>query len=265
MYWKREQAEMKAVILAAGVGKRLKAVAQGQPKCLCQVAGHTLLSRYLEDFANLGISHVVIVVGYQHHLIREAAESQQFPGDIRFVFNDAYERGSIGSLWAARHEWNDHLVVMDADVLYHPAILRRLVESPHPTALLMDETIQQTSEECMVVIQHDRVIALTKQVPPAYDQMGEGVGFLKVHANDLPHLLASLEGCLQRGKFDMEYEDALKDFFQAVPVGVERIGGLPWVEIDFPEDIQRAEREMISHLPSSRTEASVGLPTLSPS
>jgi len=255
---------MKAVILAAGVGKRLSTVTNGRPKCLCRVAGHTLLSRYLEDLAHLGFSQVVIVVGYQHHLVRTAAESQAFPGEIRFVFNDAYERGSIGSLWAARHECNDHLVMMDADVLYHPIILRRLVESPHPNALLMDETIAQTSEECMVVIQQERVIALTKQVPPAYDQIGEGVGFLKVHARETPHLLASVEGCIQRGKFDMEYEDALTDFFQAVPVGVERIGGLPWVEIDFPEDLRKAEKEIIPLLPSLRTEVSLGLPTLSP-
>ena len=43
----------------------------------------------------------------------------------------------------------------------------------------------------------------------------------------------------------MEYEDALKEFFSKVPVGYEKIGGMPWIEIDFPEDIDRASSEIL--------------------
>ena len=236
---------MKAIILAAGVGKRLGAVAEGRPKCLVEIGGQSLLSRHLENLANLGIMHVVIVVGYQQQQIRQAVASTVFPGTVRFVVNDQYTRGSITSFWKARSEVDDDVVIMDADVLYHPDILRRLIESRHPNALLIDETVSQQTEECMVAIQNERVTSLSKTLPDYYDFTGEGVGFLKVGRADSAALIQSMQGPIEAGQLDMEYEDGLKGFFDTVKVGYEQIGGLPWVEIDFPEDIQRAEGEVL--------------------
>jgi choline kinase len=54
---------------------------------------------------------------------------------------------------------------------------------------------------------------------------------------------------MEHGELDMEYEDGLRQFFSRVRVGFERIGGLPWIEIDFPEDVERAEREVLPRLP----------------
>ena len=95
---------MKAVILAAGEGKRLYPVTQHMPKCLLELGGRTLLARYLDALRSLGIKQVVIVVGYKQEMIRLAVKSYQGAVDIRFVANENFQRGSIGSLWAARHE-----------------------------------------------------------------------------------------------------------------------------------------------------------------
>jgi len=239
---------VKAIILAAGVGKRLGPPSNRLPKCLIQVGGRTLLSRHLENLACLGINQVILVVGYQHRLIRDAVQAEPSAGSIRFLMNDQYERGSIISFWKARAEFDDDVIIMDADVLYHPKILRRLVESPLGNALLMEETVQQTTEECMVAVRNERVIALSKILPIDYDCAGEGVGFLKVRRDDVPQLVESVRSPIESGLVDIEYEDALKDFFQWVHVGYERIGGLPWIEIDFPEDIQRAETDILPML-----------------
>jgi choline kinase len=231
---------MKAIIFAAGVGKRLQAVTQGKPKCLVQIGGQTLLSRHVECLHQLGVSRIVLVVGFAQDAIREAMAADSSHVDIRWVVNDQFVRGSITSLWAARHEMNEDVVLMDADVLYAPEILARLVRSSKSTALLMDETVKQESEECMIAAQGGRVLSLSKRLPAHYEEAGEGVGFLKVQQSDIPLLLASVQTCIDAGQLDMEYEDALATFFQNVPVGYEKIGGLPWIEIDFPEDIQRA-------------------------
>ena len=151
-------------------------------------------------------------------------------------------------MWAAREALDDDVVIMDADVLFHRAILDRLLTSSHPNALLMDETVSQETEECMVATRHGRVVALSKRVPAEHDLVGEGVGFLRVDHAAVPRLLRSVETRVQQGLLDMEYEDALEDFFREVPVGVEKIGGLPWIEIDFPEDLVRAEQEILPRL-----------------
>lgn len=236
---------MIAVILAAGVGKRLFPITKEKPKSLIPFGGRTLLARHLKLLEAHGIRRVVLVVGYKQEMIRQEVRSVSPKTVVTFIVNEMYQRGSIGSLWAARHELTEDAIIMDADVLYHPDILSRLVTSRSPNALLMDETVAQQTEECMVVARAGRVVALTKRMPHEYDQIGEGVGFLKVSKGDAPALVRSLERCLDRGLVDMEYEDALIDFFADVTVGYEKIGGLPWMEIDFPEDVERAKREIL--------------------
>ena len=239
---------MKAVILAAGVGKRLWEVTQHHPKCLIEIGGRSLLRRSLESLVSVGIRRAEIVVGYKQELIRTAVAQDACGVNVTFLVNEQFHRGSISSLWIARTAFDDDTIVMDADVLFHPEILRRLVSSPSENALLMDETVKQTGEECMVVVAGGRVVALTKNMPEQYDFAGEGVGFLRVRHADTPHVVSSLRGYIDRGSWDMEYEDALLQYFQDVRVGYERIGGLPWTEIDFIEDIRKAELEVSPRL-----------------
>jgi choline kinase len=236
---------MKAIILAAGVGKRLWPVTQHHPKCLIQLGGQTLIARYLRSLAAVGVRQAVVVVGYKKEMIQAAVGSGLHGVSVRYLESDHYQRGSITSLWRAREELNGDAVIMDADVLFHQQILDRLVKSSHANALLMDESVRQTGEECMVVSQGGRVIALTKKMPDRYDLAGEGVGFLKVRGADAGSLIQSVGAYVDRGKLDMEYEDALLEFFRDVKVGFERIGGLPWTEIDFEDDIAKAEREIL--------------------
>lgn len=236
---------MKAVILAAGVGKRLWPVTQHRPKCLIEVGGRALMARYFEALATVGIKRAVLVVGYKQEMIREAVGDGLDGVSARYLVNERYHAGSLSSLWTARPELDEDVLIMDADVLFHPEILRRLVQSTHPSALCLDETVVQRGEECMAVIRGGRVAALTKRMPAVYDLAGEGVGFLKVQRRDLPHLVASAQAHADKGEWLMEYEDALLGFFERAWVGYERIGGLPWIEIDFAEDVSRAEREIL--------------------
>lgn len=239
---------MKALILAAGVGKRLWQITQHRPKCLIEIGGHSLLHRYLTALASVGIRRADIVVGYKQEMIRAAVAGDACGVTVKFLVNEQFHRGSISSLWVARTTLDDDVIIMDADVLFHREILRRLVASPYENALLMDETVKQTGEECMVVVGGGRVIALTKKMPDHYDYAGEGVGFLKVKHADTPHVVASLRSCIDKEAWNMEYEDALLQFFRDVKVGHEKIGGLPWTEIDFVEDVRRAELEVLPRL-----------------
>jgi L-glutamine-phosphate cytidylyltransferase len=239
---------MKALILAAGVGKRLWQVTQHRPKCLIEIGGQSLLQRYLTTLASVGIRRADIVVGYKQEMIRAAVANDSCGIAVNFLVNEEFHRGSISSLWIARTALNDDVIVMDADVLFHREILRRLVESPFENALLMDETVKQTGEECMVVVEGGRVIALTKKMPERYDYAGEGVGFLRVRHADTPHVVASLRSYIDKGAWNMEYEDALLEYFRDVKVGYEKIGGLPWTEIDFVEDIRKAELDVLPRL-----------------
>ena len=239
---------MKAIILAAGIGKRLWQVTQHRPKCLIEIGGKTLMHRYLSSLRSVGIHSVDMIVGYKQEMIRTAVAANDCGIRVNFLVNEQFHRGSVSSLWIARTALDDDAIIMDADVFFHQEILRRLVQSPYENALLMDDTAKQTGEECMVVVEGGRVIALTKTMPLHYDYAGEGVGFLKVRHADAPYVVASIKTHVDREDWQMEYEDALVGFFRDVKVGHEKIGGLPWTEIDFIEDVTKAERDILPKL-----------------
>src|SRR5712691_687253 len=211
---------MKAVILAAGVGKRLAAITKDRPKCLLEFGGRSLLVRYLDALLEVGIKSAVLVVGHKQDMIRAAAGESYRGLAIRYVVNDQYHRGSLYSLWLARGNFDDDLLIIDSDVLCPASFVRRLVTSPHPNVLLVDEMARQDSEERMAIIRGGRVVALTKKRPAEPpDLIGEGVGFIKINREDARAMLAAMEPFVQKGELDMEYEDTWEAFFRAVPAG----------------------------------------------
>ncbi len=239
---------MKAVILAAGIGRRLHVLTQHRPKCLIEIGGRSLLYRCFDALRRCGVTRICLVVGYKQALIQRAVAAYPFPLDVTCLVNAGFERGSIGSLWVARQALDDDVVIMDADLLFHPALLDRLLSSPSPNVLLVDETVTQRTEECMVSAREGRVVALSKRIPHGDDPVGEGAGLLRVAHAAVPGLLRSVGACVDRGLLDLEYEDALEAFFREIPVGFETIGDLPWIEIDFPEDVERAQNHILPML-----------------
>ena len=238
---------MRALILAAGVGHRLAPLTDRQPKCLLPVGGRSLLERMLDSLAALPISEAVIVVGHCQDQIRKVAGTRFGPLAVRYVENPEYTRDSIRSLWVCRDELDEDAIVMDADVLFPTDFLRRLLACGDPSALLIDRGFTDTGEEVKVYARAGRVLAIGKKViePPPHDTVGEGVGFFKCAAAHGPVLRECMEEVLRDQSRYREYEDAIDLLLRRVPVGWVDVGGVPWTEIDFVEDLRRAEADVL--------------------
>jgi choline kinase len=236
---------MKVIMLAAGVGKRMSAVTNIIPKCLIKVGGKTLLERHLETISLLGIKDIVFVVGHFKEKIKETVEKSSNGFNIKYIENEQYTKGSILSLWYARDELNDDVLIMDADVLYHDTMLKMLAESGNKNCFLLDKNCDDTGEEMMLFVKENKVVGISKVHSYGCDFKGEGVGFFKLAANDCHKLKNILEEFEQAGKINVEYEDTLHELLSQCTVGFESVGNLPWIEIDFEEDIERAGREIL--------------------
>ncbi len=233
---------MRAIVLCAGRGRRL---GQAGPKCLVDVGGRTLLERMLSALEAEGVREVVLVVGYEAGLVRAAAGGR---AAVRFVENPRWERGSVVSLWTAREHLDgaDDALIMDADVLFPREALRRLVESARPSAFLMDRGASASGEEMMLAARDGRVRRIARRVDPAaYDAVGEGVGFFKVARADQAALVAVLEEFVVAGDDGRDYEDALDRFLGRAVAGYEDVTDLPWTEVDFADDLERARTEVL--------------------
>lgn len=241
---------MKAIVLAAGVARRLAPLTDHTHKCLLPIAGRHLLARMLDALAGAGVDEAVIVVGHCQDQVRTAAGTRRGDMRISFVDNPEYQKGSILSLWSARAALRgDSTLVMDADVLFPPEFLTRLLASPAASALLLDRGFTDTGEEVKLYGVGDRVIALGKKfVPERWEVVGEGIGFFKCGAEHAAEYIRLLGESIDETGGVNEYEDALHRLLARVPVGWVDVTGLPWTEVDFVEDLRRAETDVLPRI-----------------
>jgi choline kinase len=239
---------MTAIILAAGAGKRLLGTSGGAPKCLLEIAGRSLLLRLLDGLATAAVREAVVVTGFGDAEVR-AALSRPHPGvSVRCLTNQRFREGAILSLWTAREVLDRDVLVMDADVLCAPALLERLVQSAHANCFLLDAEQENTGEEQMLLVRDGRVVDIIRGGAPGYELMGESVGFLKLSASAARELRQLLDRRVDAGDTGIEHEGVYPDLLARVAVGFERVDGLPWIEIDFPDDVARAEREVLPRI-----------------
>ena len=236
---------MRAIVLVAGVGWRLKPYTETTPKCLMEIGGKSLLRRYLDAFAALGVDEAVLVVGHLKEQIMAEASRGPAEVEVRSVTNEQFTRGNILSLWHARHEFDDDILIMDGDVLYPRELLARLIASPDSNAIAVDERYQDTGEEQKVVCEDGWVVEVTKKISSDPRVRGEAVGILRLSADAAEVLRGILEEFIETGKDSLEYEDALRELAAEVPIGVVEVGDLPWIEIDFEEDLARAREQIL--------------------
>ena len=106
---------MRAILLAAGSGRRLL---RPMPKCLVDIGGMILLSRALRALATVEEIEAWVVVGFRHDLIAAELACHPSPVSVVCARNEAFLRGSVRSLWAARKAMSSEMLVMAADVLF---------------------------------------------------------------------------------------------------------------------------------------------------
>jgi len=234
---------MKAIILAAGAGRRLGTT---DPKCMLRVGGESIIHRQLAAFRTAGVDEFIVVVGHEQDQLRRHLAGQ--PGRFTYVVNERYaETNTIYSLYLARDQIDDTFFYANADVVFDRRLIERLTETDASTALAVD-VAACGAEEVKVIVRNERIIRISKRLDPA-DCLGEFVGVARFGVELSAAFVDALETCV-------EVENAVTDYFERAvdrlcpdwvltPVDVS---DLPCIEIDFPEDLTRARDEILPRL-----------------
>ena len=249
---------MKAIILAAGKGTRLDGAAV-KPKCLVEIGGSTLLHRQIDTLRSLDVKKIVVVIGFGGDSIRqECGEEISFVENIQFA-----ETSSLYSLWLAREHLTDGFVVLNSDVLFHPQMLADLIESDRDDALLISDTDPSPlgDEEMKVKVKEELVVDISKDIDPL-EADGENVGIVKFSASGAKLLLDYMNTIIESGAVKDWAPRAFREFARRHPLHALSTRGLPWIEIDFPEDYQRATNEIF---PKIESQAGIWAPVVNPS
>ena len=251
---------MRGIILAAGKGSRLNGTAGESPKCLVKAGGLTLVDRQIRALRNAGIDDIAVVVGCQADQVRRACGQ-----GITYVENSKYaQTNSMYSLWMARPLLFEGFVVLNCDVLFHPVLLNDLLTSRHENALLLAyrEADQPPfgDEEMKVQVRCGRVREMSKQMD-SEDADGENLGIVKFGPDGAAELVTIMDRLVSAGNLREWAPRAFRDFAQVRPLHAIGTRGFPWIEIDFPEDYQRAVREVLPQIEAG-DDADVDMPLL---
>jgi choline kinase len=240
---------MKAVILAAGQGTRIRSVHGEHPKCLIEVDGRTILDHQLEALAMAGINDVTIVVGYEKDQIVSLVKSRDFDCQrIHFIENPAFAiTNNIYSLWLAL-EWlrGDSFIVLNADVIFDPEILSAAVHPRAPISMIVDPLWRD--ETMKVVVVGDHVTRMSKKISRE-EFSGTYIGISIFSKVIQDRFFRTMNELISAGRVNEFFNVAVQKLAnEGIQVGYTSTDGLAWAEIDDPLDLTFAQQNIFPQL-----------------
>lgn len=132
---------MQAIILAAGMGKRLGDLTKGNTKCMIEVGGETLISRLLRQLDSLHLSRIVLVVGYKSNELKKHLSSLVIKTSFEFVENTVYDKtNNIYSLYLAKkYLTEEDTLLFESDLIMEDVVIEKLLNHPYPDLALVDK------------------------------------------------------------------------------------------------------------------------------
>jgi histidinol-phosphate/aromatic aminotransferase/cobyric acid decarboxylase-like protein/CTP:phosphocholine cytidylyltransferase-like protein len=240
---------MQAVILAAGMGRRLGALTENQTKCMVKLHGLTLIERSLDALTDAGIARIVLVVGYRAEGVRQLIGDSYADVPVTYVDNPDYETtNNIFSLYLAKHELEkDDTLLLESDLIYEPKILRDLLANPAPNVAVVDRH-RSWMDGTVVTISDDNVIQqfITKNNidHAAHHRYYKTVNIYKFSREYLSgNYLPFLEAYVHSVGSDEYYEQVLRviTMLDKQDLAAMPLAGEKWYEIDDPQDYQIAQ------------------------
>ena len=150
---------MQAIILAAGMGKRLGELTKNNTKCMVEVDGVRLIERALRILDRKNLNRIILVVGYQHENLMALVNSLGIQTQIGFIINEVYDKSNnIFSLSLAKEQMiEDDTLLLESDLIFEERLIDMLLEDKRDSLALVDKFESWMDGTCIVVDQDDNI------------------------------------------------------------------------------------------------------------
>lgn len=239
---------MYAIILAAGMGKRLKSLTKDKTKCMVEVNGITLIERTLAQLDNLNLDKIILVVGYQSEKLKEFINNLDVKTPIEYVYNNIYDKtNNIYSLFLAKHylETSDCLI-LESDLIFENGILEDLINDERPNLALVDK-FKSWMDGTVVTVDGDNITNFYSKDQFSFEEIQnyyKTVNIYKFSQNFSENLyIPFLEAYIKSLGFNEYYEQVLKVIsnLKDANIQVKKLDNARWYEIDDIQDLNIAE------------------------
>ena len=234
---------MKAIILAAGIGKRLHPLTIDRPKCLVDFGTGAILDHQIEAMLAVGVDSFTIVVGFEADQVkRHCTNKLGRKASLRFVQNPDYDKtNSLYSLFLAKDELNDDLFLLNCDIVFHTDLARRLVETDRPNVVAVDlKATRPDGEMCVKLSGESQIEAISKQLDPA-SAHGLSAQVARFCHSGAQALAAEVVRLASEDRQNTLFPtSAYGLLIEAGQLFATDVSDLPWAEIDSIEDYEQA-------------------------
>ena len=229
-----------AIILAAGMGVRLKELNQGIPKGFISLGDDKPIIEYsIDALLECGIKDIIIVTGFMDEHYENLRS--RYP-QIRTVRNEKYsETGTMYSLWCARHLLNTDFILLESDLIYEIRAIRELLESPIKNSILLSGKTE-AGDEVYVGADGDWVKQISKDKKSLTSIVGEFIGVSKFSDDFYLKLIQTAEEGFESNVLISYDMDCLVTAAEKNPLGFLKIENLLWAEIDDVSQLNKAQK-----------------------
>ncbi|MFV2031982.1 MAG: NTP transferase domain-containing protein [Gammaproteobacteria bacterium] len=229
-----------AVILAAGMGERLKAEGKTIPKGFLRLGKRPIIEESIDSLLQAGITQIIIVTGHHFEYYERLRES--YSGIIETIHNSLYaQSGSMYSLYCAKDRLLEDFLLLESDIVYEARAIPRLMQFPAENAVLLSGPTF-SGDEVYVSAKGMRIVGMSKD-PGKFNayKAGELVGITKVSQPLFKEMIAEAESLFGR-TLQVAYEtDCLSTVSARIPLYHCLISDLIWSEIDTPSDMRHTQ------------------------
>lgn len=240
---------MQAIILAAGMGRRLKELTQNNTKCMVKVNDVTLIDRMLHQIEKLHLSRIIIVVGYQGDKLIDYISSLNIQTPILYVNNPVYDRtNNIYSLFLAKdYLCREDTLLFESDLIFEDSVIETLVNDPRDTLALVDKYESWMDGTCVKLAEDDTIETFVPGKNFRYDEIKEYYKTVNIykfskHFSETYYVpfLSAYQSALGENEY---YEQVLRviTMLDQPVIKAKRLSGEKWYEIDDIQDLDIAE------------------------
>lgn len=246
---------MQAVILAAGMGKRLGELTKGNTKCMIEVGCETLISRLLHQLDQLNLQRIILVVGYKAKELQDYLQTIPIQTTIEFVENTIYDKtNNIYSLYLAKDYLTaDDTLLFESDIIMEDAVIQKLVNNPYPDLALVDKYESWMDGTVVTIDDENRILRFIPNSLFQYDEIPDYYKTVNVykfsqHFSSTMYVPFLEAYCKALGRNEY-YEQVLRVITMLDNSGIRALPltGEQWYEIDDIQDLDIAESIFTEH------------------
>ena len=233
---------LKAIILAAGQGRRLMPLTSNMAKCCLPLHGISILEWQLSQIAKCDIEEVVVVTGFASEMV-DAIVDRVDGINVRTLHNPMYAHtDNLGTCWEARFEMEEPFVLMNGDTLFEAAVLQHLLacDSDYPITLATDSKPHFDLDDMKIIADGDRLLKVSKQLDISLVS-GESIGLMVFNEVGANAFTVKLEEMMDKSDaLKLWYLSAIDQLASEGIAGICPINGMSWCEVDDAHDFAAA-------------------------